>query len=231
MRSARPAPSLLIERSRRHARVFSYPLADFDFPQALADLLGVPSDLACLGAGSTLPRRTRETDQATDWHRLFYSRFASLARLYLRFITTVATPFFQDAFFYQAVPTFRIHLPGNLAVGEFHCDSDYGHPLDELTFWVPLTRAFATNSIWVESEPRRGDYCPVEAEPGTYVVFDAARLRHGNRVNETGRTRVSFDFRCIAAPDLPHTVAKSINAGLAFTPGEYYARESIRPRS
>jgi hypothetical protein len=32
----------------------------------------------------------------------------------------------------------------------------------EVNFWVPLTRVFGTNTLFVESAPGRGDFRPVE---------------------------------------------------------------------
>lgn len=41
----------------------------------------------------------------------------------------------------------------------------------EVNFWVPLSRVYGTNSLWTESEPGKGDFRPVEAEPGVGFRF------------------------------------------------------------
>ena len=208
--------------------MFNYLVEDFNFPAAVRAALGEP-DLERLGVKLDLPLRTRETDQLTSWHRLFYDQFASWRPLYESFVRRCVAGLFKERFFYQAVPTFRVHLPGNLAVGEFHTDSEYGHPDGELTFWVPLTRTSDTSSIWIETSAGHGDYDAVGATPGDVVAFDAGRLRHGNLRNTTGLTRVSFDVRCLLERDYRDTGKRSINAGLAFAPGGYYAADTVEP--
>jgi hypothetical protein len=203
-----------------------YPLARFDFPRIVSRALD-DTDLNRLGHTERIALRTRATDQQTRWHRAFYQTFADWKPLYEGFVGQIVAPLFGEPLFYQAVPTFRVHLPGNLAVGEFHVDTQYGHPGEEITFWVPLTHACGTNSVWIESAAGLGDYRPVTADPGQVVIFDAAHLRHGNLVNRSGTTRVSFDFRCLRERDYRHTDHRSVNTGLAFRPGEYYSAEAV----
>ena len=40
----------------------------------------------------------------------------------------------KEDFYYQVIPTFRIGLPGNKFVGEYHKDSKYNHQSYELNF-------------------------------------------------------------------------------------------------
>jgi hypothetical protein len=207
--------------------VARYPLVSFGFVEAVARALGVP-DLSEL-ADPTLPLRTRETDQETRFHRAFYDEWYeddglygrnALRRLYTGFIHGPIAGLIGEAFYYQAVPTFRVHLPGNLAVGEFHRDADYGHPPTERTFWIPLTAAWDTNSVWIPNTA-------VRAEPGDIIMFDAVGQLHGNKVNTTGRSRVSFDFRCVPVAKFQPSEARSINLGLTFAPGGYYAADIV----
>ena len=209
----------------------SYSLGDYDFPGVVATSLG-ESNLQEMGRNESVALRTRETDQRTHWHSLFYDGFDYWQWMYRSFICNVIAKLFFEPFYYQAIPTLRVHLPQNLAVGEFHTDRDYGHPEGEVTFWVPLTPAFDTNSIWIERNQGKGDFEAVAAEPGSIVIFDAAHRKHGNLVNETGRTRVSFDFRCLLVREYVDCVIpkRSINSRLAFAPGEYYAAQALEPR-
>jgi hypothetical protein len=205
-----------------------YPADVFNFASIISTLLKEP-DLQRLGINQELSLRTRATDQKTRWHGIFYETFPSWRPLYERFIREIIGPALDDKFYYQAIPTFRVHLPDNVAVGEFHTDADYGHPEGAVTFWVPLTPAFDTNSMWVESRPGKGDYRSVDTGPGTIVVFDAVHLRHGNLPNKTGVTRVSFDFRCLRQRDYFETDKRSINTNLRFAPGGYYAPQLVEP--
>ena len=83
-------------------------------------------------------------------------------------------------------------MKGNLAVGGYHKDRDYNHSEHEINFFVPLTEAFDSNTVWVESEEDKGDFSPMEASYGEYYMWNGANLTHGNKKNDTGRTRVSF---------------------------------------
>jgi hypothetical protein len=210
--------------------VVDYPLEAYNFPAIVSKCLGEP-ELTRVGVRSNLPLRTRETDQKTEWHRAFYETFPIWRATYEAFVRDFVANMFSVEFFYQAVPTFRVHLPGNLAVGEFHRDRDYGHPNREITFWVPLTRADGTNTIWVESGAGKGDYAPIAAAPGSVIAFDAGNLRHGNVPNATQETRISFDFRCLPERDCVETAQRSVNMGLRFVPGSYYALAAVPPRA
>jgi ectoine hydroxylase-related dioxygenase (phytanoyl-CoA dioxygenase family) len=121
------------------------------------------------------------------------------------------------------VPTFRVHLPDNLAVGEFHTDGAYHHQQGEINFWLPVTEAFDTNSLWIESEPGRADFSPVRLTPGQVYMFDGVNLSHGNKVNRTGVTRVSFDFRLISRHRFTNTDHVSVSAGRRMSIGHYWS--------
>lgn len=201
-------------------RFIPYSLAVYNFPAIVMTALG-ESDLSKLGSDANIAVRTRENDQDTQWHRRFYASFDQWRSIYVEFVQDVISTLFAQRFYYQAVPTFRVHLPHNLAVGEFHTDGDYGHPDGEINFWLPLTPAFDTNSIWIERVQGRSDFQCVNTGPGNVVAFDATHLKHGNLKNETGRTRVSFDFRCLPVTDycaIDHPPC-SVNCGLPFIPG------------
>lgn len=209
-----------------------YSLDSYNFPSAVMAALG-ERDLLRLGHDEGIDLRIRGTDQDTRWHRAFYDTFGQWQPLYVAFLRDVIAKFFTEHFYYQATPTFRVHLPHNLAVGEFHTDREYGHPEGEVNFWLPLTPAFETNSIWIEAARGQGNFQSVDIEPGYVVAFDAANLKHGNLKNETGQTRVSFDFRCLCLSDYRAIDAprRSINTGLAFAPGSYYAANALEPRA
>ena len=97
---------------------------------------------------------------------------------------------------FQRKPTLRIHLPNNKAVGEFHKDREYNHPIEEINIWVPITSAFNTNTLWLESAFDKEDYSPMNMNFGQGLIFDSG-LSHGSVVNVENLTRLSFDFRII----------------------------------
>ncbi len=99
---------------------------------------------------------------------------------------------------FQRDPTFRCHVTGGGApTGRQHCDSEYGHQTTELNYWLPLTRVSGSNSLYAESAPGAGDFAPFEARYGEVVRFWGASCEHYTTANESGRTRVSLDFRVV----------------------------------
>lgn len=200
----------------------SYDRSAYDFVTAVSAMFG-GAELARLGDDSRYQRFDRESDQSTDFHCRFYRSFDAVRPSYHRFVAAVAAPVVGEPFCFQRVPTFRIHLPGNVAVGEFHTDGDYNHPVGELNFWVPLTAAWESNTIWIETSLGRGDCLPIpRLRPGQYLTFDAVRWRHGNVPNDTGCTRVSFDFRCIPLSRYSEGDGRSVNTGQRFVIGDYF---------
>lgn len=177
-------------------RVERYDAARYPFAEAVAALLGVP-DLARLHEAMP-PGAGAHGDQDTPAHRVFYAGFDAAVRpLYEEYLVREVLPRAGEDLCVQAVPTFRAHYPGLTAVREYHRDSDYFHQSGVLNYWVPLTRAVATSTVWVETAPGSAAYEPVDLEPGELLCFDAVALSHGNQPNATGATRVSVDFRVI----------------------------------
>lgn len=167
---------------------------------------------------------TREKDQSTEFHQAYYERFGEdFERIYKRLLGEVVWPFIGEDLVYQRIPTFRVHLPGNIAVGEFHRDRDYSHGEGEINFWLPVTRAWDTNAVWIESSEGAEDFRPYTVEVGQVLVFDGVNLAHGNKTNETGKTRVSFDFRVIPRSQYKPRTNVSVNTGVKFEIGGYFA--------
>ncbi len=174
-----------------------------------------------------LPLFTQPTDQRTPLHQLFYAGVAGLLGLYQCLVKEVVAPMLpgSGAVIYQQIPTLRVQFPDNVAVGEFHKDTDYGHQANEISFWLPLTPVHDSSSVHVESEPDKGDYQPCPVQPGEILAFSASTLKHGNVVNTSGKTRVSFDFRCLRESEYdPDHVGRSVNTHVAFRVGGYFAR-------
>lgn len=167
-------------------------------------------------------------DSSTVFHQKFYDRYRAgwgkLEKLYELVIKEVAVEQ-QEDFLYQKFPTFRVHLPNNVAVGAFHRDADFGHPAGEMNFVIPLTDAFDSDSIWVESEEWKEDFTPMMLVVGDLIEFNGNRLKHGNYVNKTGKTRVSMDFRILPISKYDdNSAGESITRKTKFVDGEYYKR-------
>ncbi|GHF52122.1 hypothetical protein GCM10010218_36910 [Streptomyces mashuensis] len=182
------------------------PIADY-----VREAIGV-EDLEGLAA-SDRPA-TRETDQATDHHKRFYDNFHVVSPIYRKLARSLLGPSADDLYI-QRVPTFRVHLRNSLAVGDWHRDSDFGHDSAELNYWVPFTRAYGNNTVWIDEEP-------VHAEYGEVIVFDGANSWHGNVVNDTAISRVSMDFRTLPRTSYRPNDKKSVSFGMPFLLGEYW---------
>ena len=66
----------------------------------------------------------RENDQSTHYHKMFYkiARSSNFLSIYNSFIREIVKPTFGEDVVYQKIPTFRLHFPGNIGVGEYHGD-------------------------------------------------------------------------------------------------------------
>lgn len=158
---------------------------------------------------------TRDNDQATPYHILFYSKFYHIEDYYRKFIKCIVEPHVGEEVVFQRVPTFRIQFPGNVAVGEPHKDSDYNHPSEAINFWLPLTDVNKHNGIWTADGP-------ITCKYGQLVVFDGANIEHWNNPNKSNKTRVSFDFRVIPKSKFKPSKKKTINTGMSMDIGGYY---------
>lgn len=173
----------------------------------------------------------RKNDQSTHYHKLYYdfSRTDEFQNMYKSFIEEIIKPEFGEEVVYQTIPTFRLHFPGNIAVGEYHRDRNYrdekwARDVKEVNFFLPFTDAFGTNTIWVESEEDKQDFQPIEVEYGQIVMWDGSNLLHGNKTNEERTTRVSFDFRVMPISRYKPSTKGSINTGTEFALGGYYSK-------
>lgn len=166
-------------------------------------------------------------DSKTSFHDLFYSKYRSgweeMEKVYNDFIEDEIAASVREDFLVQKFPTFRVHLNSNVAVGAFHKDADFNHPKGEINFVIPLTNSNDTASIWVESEPDKGDFEPMIMKVGEYIQFNGNELTHGNKVNDTGLTRVSMDFRILPLSMYhPEQNSESVTRKTKFVEGEYY---------
>ncbi|MFC8915347.1 streptomycin biosynthesis protein StrG [Streptomyces sp. NPDC047821] len=186
--------------------VTQIPLADL-----VREVLKV-DDLEGLAASEWLA--TRETDQSTPYHKQFYDNFDIVSPTYRTLARHLLGDTVDDVYL-QRVPTFRVHLRNSVAVGSWHRDRDFGHDPAEVNYWVPVTRAFGNNTLWIDNEP-------VHAEYGEVIVFDGANSWHGNVVNDTEISRVSIDFRTLPRSAYQPNGKKSVSFGLPFLLGQYW---------
>lgn len=160
--------------------------------------------------------------------RAFYDTDDRFVQLYYRFVREVIAPLFEADLYFQATPTIRFQFPyqaGFTWKPRIHTDIMLGHPPHEVNIWIPLTRAYETNSMMIAHVDdsmlllreldfdfatfayrmqrdsafwqRCASVCqPVTLEYGSFLMFDP-RCLHATQYNTTPHTRVSIDVRII----------------------------------
>ena len=215
-------------RKELHCKVFEYDTNTFNFLAILENVYGVELEQLHQYLGS-FNQFERKNDQSTLAHKVFYSAFNKEVKLlYEKFIFEVIRPIINEKFYFQKIPTFRIGLPGNKFVGEFHKDSYYNHQFYEINFNVGLCNYTGEASLKTELSPDSGDYSLLECPYGKIFSFDHIDCLHGSEPNSSDKTMVSFDFR-IALASLYRNVpsAKSVNMKSSFTPGSYFSENQV----
>lgn len=208
-------PLRVIECEGQDVEVFGYDLSTYPFrDRAEQTFSGQPlHTLRAHAEGLLKPIE----DQKTVHHQAWYANWHRLAFMYTQFVRDEIRPHFVGPILFQKVPTFRVQYPNNLAVGEFHKDGDYGHPEGETVFWVPLTYASGSSAVQMGGRS-------LDVVPGEYWKGNTRDFNHGNVPNETGTTRVSFDFRVLPVSMYrPADAKSSISRGLKFVRGEYWS--------
>lgn len=174
---------------------------------------------------------TREKDQSTIWHKIFYTninKYKEFLYLYYNFLYEYIKPRYKDKIVFQSIPTFRVHLPDNLSVGEFHKDKDYRNEewakkIKELNYYLPFTDTNSINTIWAESKEDKKDFNPMVLKYGECMEWDGLNLCHGNKINTSKYTRVSVDFRVMSIQDYVGSDFTTINTKVKFNVGGYYS--------
>ena len=207
----------------------NYKIKKYDFKKIVCEYLNI-DDLENLSIENN-NLLSEGNDQSTFYHRQFYFNLDNdedkkFKKLYDKFIIEFISPLFEDRFIYQTHPTFRIHYKKHIAVFEFHKDKDYNHNPKTINFFLPLTKCYDTNTIWIETEENKEDYSPIICEDGNLIMFDGANLKHGNKINETEQTRVSFDFRVLLEKDYIPNEKNSKSKNKKLIIGEYYQKLS-----
>tara|TARA_R100001594_G_scaffold61044_3_gene95067 strand:+ start:1170 stop:1811 length:642 start_codon:yes stop_codon:yes gene_type:complete len=203
-----------------------YDINKFNFAEQLQNLFKIEK---LDSINDIVPVFERKNDQNTKYHKLYYNwiRKNDSTLLYENFINEVVRPVYDEPIVYQAIPTFRVCYPNNIAVGEFHKDKhyrnkDWAEKVKELNYFLPITDAFDTNTIWVESEEDKADYSPMNCNYGEIIQWDGSNLSHGNKLNKTGKCRISVDFRVIKKSEYIESNHSTINTKTRFAIGGYY---------
>jgi hypothetical protein len=164
-----------------------YDAEEFNFRDLVAKILNCEDrDMSLLHTtvedGDHTQMLTMKHDQCLVFHKMYYQSplTAKVLELYEQLMREVIAPMFKDdVVVYQKRPTFRVHLPNNVAVPSdvggdperpgLHCDAQFNHPPGEVNFWVPFTETDDYNTMWTESAPGKGDFHPAILGNGTML--------------------------------------------------------------
>ena len=178
-------------------------------------------------------------DSHTVYHRMFYNAldreggWGEFTSKYDAMIREVILPYLGlSEALVQIYPSFRVHLPNNVAIVLKHHDSDmkHRHPVGEINFIYALTDMYGTNTLRVEKMPRSGDYETLDLKQGECISFNGNLCDHYNEINKTSKTRMSFDFRVLPLNYYDDTYTKtSVTTNQKYIEGGYYRRFKIEP--
>ena len=148
-----------------------------------------------------------------DYHNFIDSN-NNFNEAYYKFINEYIKPLYAngDKIIVQKTPNLRISFPNLTAIGKhsyetgqvigLHKDSDFGHHEDEINIIIPITNMFDTNSIYYEpleeSKISTDDFLNLKINTEEFFVEKLNKLLHFNKINDTGVTRLSLDFRIIS---------------------------------
>lgn len=204
-------PCKLSEATRKRV-LLRYDDTHFGLAAAARAAIGRPSDAALSpplhralvqaqprrdASGSTSETPIQPPVSSREWR--LGDGWRQLSRAYDALIQQWVLPQFGCDLLVQSEPVLRLVLPGSVAPCNPHCDADYYHDASELNYWLPLTHAFGACSLWVESEPGRSDFVPLEGGAGHAFRFYGNRCRHFTVSNTSEHARLSLDFRVLPA--------------------------------
>jgi hypothetical protein len=150
-------------------------------------------------------------------------RIGNLQEVLKEFINKVVVELYGRIYGFQVLPTLRFHFAvkspqlkpeteditalssenflkkyyfNNQRLAMFHRDKDYGLTSGSVNLWIPVTKVWGANTLWLGGRDKFGtDSNPIELEYGQAIFFDGAFRWHGVVWNTTEITRVSLDIR------------------------------------
>ena len=173
------------------------------------------------------------TDQKTPIHKAVYRDFdrkgeSALLPFYYNLVRKLACALREEYDIFewavQRYPSLRVQYPSNVSVFEHHIDYDYFHPRGEINHFLAITDCIDDSALWVEENLGWNNFKPLNLKKGHYAVLNTSVFKHGDKINTTGETRLSCDFRFIPLHVLEanHRDNVSITAGKKFTTEDYY---------
>ena len=222
---------------KKHMKKLEYNVNDYKFIEILKKLF-TKLNITELNESHTKANNEYELftmlgkDSNTEFHDIFYNElhdgWKEMKNEYEKFVKEVVLPFLElDEALVQTFPSFRVHLPNNVAIVINHYDSDenHKHPTGEINFIYAFTEMFDTNTVYVEKMPLLDEYNPILLKEGETICFNGNKCKHHNKVNDTGKTRISWDFRILPLNYYnPENSLESVTTNTKYVDGGYYTR-------
>jgi len=155
---------------------------------------------------------------------------------YYEFIKIYIKPLFsnEEKLVIQKTPNLRLSFPNLTAIGlkiddpknivGLHKDSNFGHHCEEINFIIPITKMYDTNSIYYEptinSNLSYDKYLNLKLNTDEILMEIFNQKLHYNKINDTDKTRISFDFRVIPYSKYMENLQYFTNT--KFDLGKYY---------
>lgn len=214
-------------RKELHCKRFKYNTDSYNFKSALEELFGCDCANLHYYLGDFLQFK-RTSDQKTIVHKVFYSNFKEkIYPIYYKFQKNFIAQIIKEPYYFQVIPTFRLGLPGNKFVGEFHKDSFYNHKGYEVNFNLGISGYIGNASLKTEKSPLSNEFINLECPYGEIFSFDHIDCMHGSEINDTENTMVSFDFRIALKNLYFDSESTSINTKSQLNKGSYFSNELI----
>lgn len=221
----------LLPRCLQVERRINFDTTQFPLYELVVDLLMRAKTLGSFcGGDNRLLEYFRRSGSLRASHQALTSAVLSHEKFLSTYEALVTSLFPGQSYYYQYPPTVRIQPGPCEIVGRIHSDADYGHRLSELNFWMPLTDYELTKTaLWIESEPGKADYHPIDLKYGEVLSWYGSACRHFAPANETNYTRISLDFRIALLGDYedPSSSSPMIGPLRAHCRRRNFKRESI----
>jgi hypothetical protein len=184
-------------------------------------------------------------DRSSDIIKIFYNFYDThtlLSEKYIEYMNHIKCRFYPEEEFLviQKTPNLRIHFPNCTNIGKLDTDPDdhiiglhndrmFGHPHTEINIIIALTSLYDTNSIYVEPDNDNeyndfNDFKPLNLNNNNICLIQLNRLKHYNKINITGKTRVSFDTRIIPFSKYIDSELTTATTNTKFSIGHYYIK-------
>lgn len=219
-------------------RAYEYDCEKYRFREILQSIFHHPFSLESLHTVTNTNQQVMfENDTKTFFQTTFHESpyYEEFREMYYEFVRSELFTLFPEEtmLVVQKDPGFRVCTPDNTALGAkmddpvdqigLHCDADYNHPPEEQNFILAITEMWDSNSVYIESEPEKGDFAPLHLHWNQFASFYGNKCRHHNKLNETRQTRVSLDFRVIPYSKYnPDYEKESVHGKRKFIIGDYF---------